>query len=164
MSIVCSDGKTIAADGLTTFGDEWAMRPSVKIKVVNGCIYAYAGILAMRDVITEWYSARVDYGNPPKSPEKDAWTLLVIDQTETHYHVDSNTPWPIVVDVPYAMGSGDRYALGALHAGATPREAVEIACKLSISCGPPIQELNIAEALADAALRKADAMIRASAK
>lgn len=37
----------------------------------------------------------------------------------------------------YAVGSGASYALGALHAGADPEEALEIASKLSAFTAPP---------------------------
>lgn len=39
----------------------------------------------------------------------------------------------------YGVGSGSPYAIGALHAGATPQEAVEIACKLDVNTSGPIQ-------------------------
>jgi ATP-dependent protease HslVU (ClpYQ) peptidase subunit len=40
----------------------------------------------------------------------------------------------------YGVGSGAQIALGALHAGADAREAVEIACKISAFSGLPLQE------------------------
>lgn len=39
----------------------------------------------------------------------------------------------------YGVGSGAPFALGALHAGANPEEAVEIACSLSIYSALPLQ-------------------------
>lgn len=39
----------------------------------------------------------------------------------------------------YGVGSGSPYAIGALHAGATPKEAVEVACKLDVNTSGPIQ-------------------------
>lgn len=41
----------------------------------------------------------------------------------------------------YGVGSGAQIALGALHAGAEPIEAVEIACKISAFSGGPIQQV-----------------------
>jgi ATP-dependent protease HslVU (ClpYQ) peptidase subunit len=43
------------------------------------------------------------------------------------------------IDGFYGVGSGAPIALGALHAGAKPQKAVEIACKLSIYSAGPIQ-------------------------
>lgn len=45
------------------------------------------------------------------------------------------------VDGFYGVGSGAPIALGALHAGAKPVKAVEIACKLSIYSAGPIQTI-----------------------
>jgi len=41
----------------------------------------------------------------------------------------------------YGVGSGSPIALGALHAGAKPQKAVEIACKLSIYSAGPLQTI-----------------------
>ena len=43
-------------------------------------------------------------------------------------------------DNMYAIGSGGAFALGALYAGATPHQAMEIACKVSAYSAPPFYE------------------------
>jgi len=42
----------------------------------------------------------------------------------------------------YAVGSGATYALGAMHAGADPEEALEIAAKLSAYTAPPFYSIT----------------------
>ncbi len=42
-----------------------------------------------------------------------------------------------------AIGAGEDFAKAALHLGHTPREAVEVACKLSIYCSEPISEITL---------------------
>jgi ATP-dependent protease HslVU (ClpYQ) peptidase subunit len=42
----------------------------------------------------------------------------------------------------YAIGSGGDLALGAMAAGATPQEAVEIACRFSIYSSGPLQTME----------------------
>jgi len=39
----------------------------------------------------------------------------------------------------YGVGSGSPYAMGALHAGKTPKRAVEIAAKLDVNTSGPVQ-------------------------
>lgn len=39
----------------------------------------------------------------------------------------------------YGVGSGSAYAIGALHAGAKPQQAIEIAAKLDVNTSGPIQ-------------------------
>jgi ATP-dependent protease HslVU (ClpYQ) peptidase subunit len=42
----------------------------------------------------------------------------------------------------YAIGSGAAYAIGALEAGATPTEAVEIASRNDVMTGLPTQTIK----------------------
>lgn len=42
-----------------------------------------------------------------------------------------------------AIGSGQDFAKAAMHLGHTPREAVEVACKLSLFCSEPITEIVV---------------------
>ncbi|MGC1527511.1 MAG: hypothetical protein WA783_15805, partial [Phormidesmis sp.] len=42
-----------------------------------------------------------------------------------------------------AIGAGQDFAKAALHLGHTPREAVEVACKLSLYCSEPILEISV---------------------
>jgi ATP-dependent protease HslVU (ClpYQ) peptidase subunit len=42
----------------------------------------------------------------------------------------------------YGIGSGASFALGALHAGAKPLKAMEVACKLSAFSAPPFQTIE----------------------
>lgn len=41
------------------------------------------------------------------------------------------------------IGSGQDFAKAALYLGHTPREAVEVACKLSLYCSEPITEMSM---------------------
>lgn len=43
----------------------------------------------------------------------------------------------------HAIGSGFFYALGALHARATPEQAVEAACALNIYCALPVNVFRV---------------------
>lgn len=43
----------------------------------------------------------------------------------------------------HSIGSGRDYALGALHAGATPEEAVEASCDLNLYCQRPINVFRV---------------------
>lgn len=60
------------------------------------------------------------------------------------YYTD-NVPYPLAVLPPFAIGSGADYAMGAMRHGASPRQAAEIACELCISCGGPVQVLDLVE-------------------
>lgn len=52
----------------------------------------------------------------------------------------------ITYDAPfYAAGSGEQIALGAMAAGATAEEAVNIACEYSQTCGGAVHVLRLDE-------------------
>jgi ATP-dependent protease HslVU (ClpYQ) peptidase subunit len=145
MTVVCTDGITIAADSQTTFGDERSFRPTKKIIVENGRIFASSGV-SILPALVRWH---VDGADPHKLPAvsgTDGWFMLMIDRSG-YYYITSAVPYPIQVDPPFAIGSAADFAIGAMDYGASPKEAVAIAIKRSISCGGEIQVVNIAEAL-----------------
>jgi hypothetical protein len=59
----------------------------------------------------------------------------------------SAAPYAAPVHAPWGLGQGAEFALGAIYAGASPKEAVEIACRLSTTSGLPVKVVDIAEAL-----------------
>ncbi len=48
-----------------------------------------------------------------------------------------------VIDPFIAIGSGRKAALGAMHAGATAKRAVEIACKVDPYTAPPVRTMRL---------------------
>jgi ATP-dependent protease HslVU (ClpYQ) peptidase subunit len=42
-----------------------------------------------------------------------------------------------------AIGAGQDFAKAAMHLGHSPRQAVEVACKLSLFCSEPITEISV---------------------
>lgn len=58
---------------------------------------------------------------------------------------------PLDPSAPIAIGSGSPFALGAMHAGATAHEAVEIACRLDSRSRPPQDTVPLNDAVPDTA-------------
>lgn len=144
MTVIATDGKTIAADSLTTFGHERAAAPSQKIIVEGGLVFATSGTASVGQALVKWYISGADPAATPKCHDED-WGMLVLDGVEIlHFHARS--PYPLKVGVPFSLGSGGDYALGAMHHGASPEEAAAIAIKLCTTCGGEIQSVDIAEA------------------
>lgn len=146
MTTIATDGVTIAADSLSTMGHELSRHPATKIKVRDGRVYAYSGLTGMFDAIIEWHRTGANPKEvPPKNPQ-DTWTLLVCDgKTVQLYH--SEAPYPVQLRPPIAIGGGAEFATGAMDAGATPAQAVELAIARVTHSGPPVQVVNIREAL-----------------
>lgn len=143
MTVIATDGKTVASDSLITFGYERGAAASQKIFVEGGLVFATSGI-ALGQAIVRWYLNGADPSATPRVGDEN-WGLLVMDGSDIlHFH--AKNPYPIKVGAPFSMGSGGEYALGAMHHGASPEEAAAIAIKLCTTCGGEIQSVDIAEA------------------
>ena len=145
MTVIATDGKTIAADGLMTFGYERGANQSEKLSTSHGVVFATAGV-AIHRTIVNWYAAGADPNNLPRIDGAEKWYLLVIDSEGMRFF-SSLIPYPTRTKSPFTMGQGGEYAMGALQHGATPEEAVAIAIKMCTGCGGEIQVIDIAEAL-----------------
>lgn len=150
MTTIATDGRTIAADGLRCCGNEPLSTSERKIVVEGGAIYALTGDYAVIRACIEWHK---NGANPKEAPPHwDApdggWTLIVIEQGPKLVAYRSRLPYPDPHPFPQAFGSGCDYAVGAMHAGASPRSAIEIASRLNVHTGGEIQVVDIAKALA----------------
>lgn len=156
MTTIAYDGRTIAADSLACYGDERCHVPIQKIWVEGRVIYALAGSSRMLTPLMKWFKAGASPGDIPKGDSNDyAYTFLVIDDAGVRtYHHDCAYPNFFYED-KIAIGSGQDYAMGALMFGASAKEAVAVAAKMSVKTGGEIQVVDIAEvfgtALAEAA-------------
>lgn len=146
MTTIITDGITIASDGMICSGGARVSMKDKKILVEDGVIYALAGTQCLMRPLIDWVKAGADVEKAPKAGTDNSWGLLVIDRSGArHYHYQC--PYPEPIDLPWATGSGRDWALGALKAGASPAEAVRVACEIDISSGGDIQVIDIAEAL-----------------
>lgn len=139
MTVIATDGKTIAADSLTTMGARRDLRPFQKLVKAYGRIYAITGSVAVLSQLIEWHNE----GCPKALLPEGNWGLLVVEwNTIIGYYCDE-APYRTLVDPPFALGSGGMFAEGAMHAGASPERAVEIAIKLDTLSGGPVQVFDI---------------------
>lgn len=145
MTTIATDGITIAADGQVHGGGERLRMNEAKVRVAHGRVYALAGTTAAMAPVMKWHA---DGADPEKAPKGLEWTVVVIEPDGSAFTYHHDCLYPNVLTMPAAIGSGERFALGAMHAGKSPREAVEIAATLDINTGGTITEINIREALA----------------
>jgi ATP-dependent protease HslVU (ClpYQ) peptidase subunit len=152
MSVVAVDGQQIAADGLMCMGQERVRHDFRKFQCRHGVIYAATGGSACADALIAWHQSGANAKDaPPSHGDRSSWSLLVIDRGDQGEirmrYYSSSAPYPDIVRPPFAIGSGADFAQGAMHAGRSAREAVDIACKLSVWCGGEVRSVDIAEAL-----------------
>lgn len=77
----------------------------------------------------------------PTSDDNGAYMML-IGKRRSHL-ISSDDMCPIVIREPYAIGSGSDFAMGAMLAGKSAKDAVKIAAKLDCYTGGPIKVLSL---------------------
>lgn len=146
MTTIAFDGKTVAADGQRTWGDEIRELGSPKIKLLDGRIYSFTGSTPLFQPVVDWHRSGADPKSLPVMGREESWTLIVID----HDGLGKYTPTCPYIErfkPPIAFGAGGDYAMGAMLAGADAKRAVELVAGLCNHTGGVIQAVNVADAL-----------------
>lgn len=105
-------------------------------------VIALAGESSPGMVFLDWFGTGKE---PPRQLLIDAsadFTALVLTP-QGLFEADAYCRLDKVIDPFYAIGSGAKAALGAMHAGATARAAVGIACKIDPYSMPPILFMSL---------------------
>jgi hypothetical protein len=105
----------------------------------RNAIIGVAGSHVLGEQFIQWYGTRK---KKPKFPPKAEFEALVLTEKGL-YHFDEDFSVSKVVNEWFAIGSGAHAALGALYAGKTLEEAVQISCKVDPWSGEPIQILRL---------------------
>lgn len=129
MSVVAWDGKMVAADQLCDFH---GLRVQKTVQCPDGSIVGACGHgNACREALI-WFASGCP-GQRPWSDPKDVQLLRVYPDRAEVWSAGKGEPIP--VQPPFAIGSGSEYAMGAMLAGASAREAVKIAIIGDTACG-----------------------------
>lgn len=149
MTTIAYRNGVLAADSRTTLETEGGgarmflceklFRKTVPIH--GECIIATAGESTPGMVFVDWYGK----GEPPVDNfiigEAD-FTCLVL-QKDGLWEFDGWCRGIKIIDEFYAIGSGAKAALGAMHMGASSFKAVEVACKVEHYSGLPIVQMKL---------------------
>lgn len=133
MTCIATDGKTMAADGYCTGNGIIHGRSVRKVhRLKDGRICGIAGSSYAHVAFIPWLESG---GESPDVPEDfEALVLHPDGRCQSFNHkclgIDQETP--------AVSGSGGALALGAMLAGATPAQAVAIACERDTGCGGTI--------------------------
>lgn len=138
MTTIATDGNSIAADSLAVSGDLKNTAGFTKIWEFNGDYYGASGLL----------NDLVRFQEYQKDPESTDITRLSdvffgLKLTKKGVYFFDNELFMHKGAKLSAVGSGREIALGAMHAGASPREAVKIACKLNAFSGGSVRVLYL---------------------
>lgn len=134
MSVVAWDGRTLATDRQAT--NAGMIREAAKSReLAPGHVIAWTGEQMQGLVLAQWYTGGAVVSLWPAFQRTERWTRLVVASEGRLFEYEQEPYLEEIVEPFFAFGAGRDFAMGALAAGASARQAVEIACRWSDSCG-----------------------------
>lgn len=130
----------MAGDGATYTNGTRASSDTVKVhRLSNGSLFGACGSSGWCEKIRAWIDGGCD-GEPAKGESADAFLLLKTDGSLWQGGEDGLS---VLIEVPFAIGSGMDIAIGAMDAGASVERAIEIACDRDKASGGKITVLDL---------------------
>jgi len=148
MTTIAYDGRILAYDNSSicyylNMTETVKYMSIYKPKESNRTHIAMAGDLSKFSALCNWISQ----GATPSKAPFGGWTLLVIYEKIVHYYARENDEtdpvYPIKCNTPVAIGSGLKFAIGAMKAGATAIKAVEIARECDEYTNGQVKHINV---------------------
>jgi len=139
MTTIATDGETLAADSRITEGNYIFTDEAEKVFKVGDTYVAICGEYQSGLAYVDWLKKERSSEKPTVSEDNFSAILVTSDGV---FCVD-NMLIPMKVSLPYAMGSGGPVALGAMLAGCSPAEAINIALQVDASSGGEVQEYDL---------------------
>ncbi len=141
-TIVYRDG-IMAGDSRIT--DDNIIFPGVDVKVYkskSGWLYGACGDVSACELFYAWARKLRDLPKKAPNPLVGSFEGLIVSPRGVIMFVEGGRAWSLKADFA-AVGSGRDAALGALHFGASAREAVECATKVDSKSGLPISSVSL---------------------
>lgn len=140
MTTIAWDGKTLAGDRQRACGNTPV--PTTKVfratKRNDPCMVAYGCAGDSNDCIAfqEWVRGG-------EKPAFKSLAVLAVDEAGHPWYMDEGAKWWPIGRPVWAVGSGADYAIGAMAAGKSAREAVEIATEWDVHTGLGVDVLEL---------------------
>ena len=107
-------------------------------KLKDGRILVGAGVFDIGPAIAIW----LEGGEKPVLKGESEWYGLILERGKQALTIDDDLRIAPAC-IPWAGGSGEQIALAAMTLGKSPKEAVELACKLDIYTGGKVRTYKI---------------------
>ncbi len=161
MTTVAFKDGVMASDSCWTCGDNIDSLMSKVTRLASGALLGQAGdndaraVERLFDKIKtpagfpsrdELLRIRLDYSGLLVLPKGRIFKISLTHASEAHWGGDFKEDvglWEIS-GVIASIGSGRDYALGAMAAGKSAKEAVQIACRYDINSRPPVHTITLA--------------------
>lgn len=149
MTTIAANKNSIACDlqfthssGLKFKGKSKILKLSTEMsESLFGADKAFIGFCGSGDTwgnVVHWLI--VPEGKPPRCRDIE---FLALDSNKNIYHGTNLSNWMIIAEPFFSIGSGMQYAIGALTAGKTPKEAIKVASKHDPMTGMGFHEYTI---------------------
>jgi hypothetical protein len=149
MTLIATDGKTIAADGLSTDASHINSRTTKKLVRRGRRIYGVTGLAALVEPLIDWIQKGADPKKQPKANDDDDNNFSVLVLGENGVWLYSNTTvYGHRVDLPFAIGYGAGSAEILMGLGKSPREAVELVAERNVWVGGMVQVEKVPDKVA----------------
>ncbi len=136
----------MACDLQATHGGTLKFKVKTKISAVDNPLFypkpfliGYCGGLEKAQEIINYVQCAKE---PMKVKNKGCEFIILTEDKKIYTFVNPHN-WIEINDPHYAIGSGMHYALGALKAGASPKDAVIAASKLDPSTGMGVKVISV---------------------
>jgi ATP-dependent protease HslVU (ClpYQ) peptidase subunit len=139
MTTIAANKRSMAADQKVTDGDRNFRNH--KLRRIGSAVVGAGGDGPSIARFFRW----IEFGRqdePPKLGKDDELEALVLTADGLFVYGRDCVPEEVLDDF-YAIGTGAQAALSAMHMGATPKRAVEIACRVDNNTGGPVDVLGL---------------------
>lgn len=149
MTTIAWDGTTLAADRCSwSSGARRRVRKVFKVKAADGrrFLVAFAGDGCFAIAVLAWMRGQRERPDPLaflKPDDLGSQCALVIDERGRVWQLGNSLWYSRMQERIYAYGGGQDFAWGALEAGASARQAVEIAIKRSDYAGLGVDTVRL---------------------
>jgi ATP-dependent protease HslVU (ClpYQ) peptidase subunit len=126
MTTIATDGRSMAGDGLATLNHAIVSQNHVKVvRLSDGSLFGATGDTGQIKRVAAWLEDGADPGAYPHDL-KEAVVLVLRPDGKIYTLDELSAGYLDPIEAPAAIGAGERYAMGAMDAGASPEEAIRI--------------------------------------
>ena len=135
MTTVCWDGKTLAADKMSSRGNTKHSK-CTKVHKINGSLCAITGSFDVGMELLYWFHNGAVVEDFPDIQAETNDSNLVVITPQRRITLYERSPHPLVFEQEFAAyGSGSDFALAAMHLGCNAEEAVRVATIFDLYTG-----------------------------
>jgi hypothetical protein len=146
MSVVVYSDGVMVADSRAYSGSTHPIGSKMKIhRLDDGSLLGVtSNQVGLPEAFRMWIENGADREDiVPNEPSFEA--LHVLKDGSVYLYEDGYTPSGPLVGQHFAIGSGKKYAYGALLAGVSVVKSVEVAIEADLFCGGPISKLSLSD-------------------